>query len=246
MLASTGFLCARTIVGNNAIFAIPAIAQAIKTCADPGGGASLGLPVTESACEGKAAIGSASRFEFPVWKTINIGTYRNVNAVRQAFNATPHPIRVDDWANEILGRTSFRHSDTMLDLIVTNVSALGFDADGAPLKDIYARAEQLGLALCPPEVGPILRLDYLDQPADEYLRIAMNSIARYSGDPVDFTVGNDGARLLLLGGDAHSDIIALEGISFVFVRPVNGKRQSRVPFKTLEKLQTSLSLLADF
>ena len=50
MLASTGFLCARTIVGNNAIFAIPAIAQAIKTCADPAAGASLGLPVTESAC----------------------------------------------------------------------------------------------------------------------------------------------------------------------------------------------------
>jgi hypothetical protein len=58
--------------------------------------------------------------------------------------------------------------------------------------------------------------------ADEYLHIAMNSIARYSGDLVDFTVGNDGARLLLLGGDAHSDIIALEGISFIFVRPVNG------------------------
>ena len=51
MLASTGFLCARTIVGNNAIFAIPAIAQAIKTCADPAAGASLGLPVTESACK---------------------------------------------------------------------------------------------------------------------------------------------------------------------------------------------------
>jgi hypothetical protein len=79
--------------------------------------------------------------------------------------------------------------------------------------------------------------------ADEYLHIAINRIARYTGICSYFTVGNDGARLLLLGGDAQ---MALEGISFVFVRPVNGKRQSRVPFNTLEKLQTSLSLFADF
>ena len=40
---------------------------------------------------------------------------------------------------------------------------LGFP-DGATTAQLFKRASELGLELCPPELGPHLRLEYLDQP----------------------------------------------------------------------------------
>ena len=66
---------------------------------------------------------------------------------------------------------------------------LGFP-NGATLKEIYAKAKDLGLELCPAEVGPLLRLNYPDQPNGEYLRIAMETIndsdGRASSDALHF------------------------------------------------------------
>jgi hypothetical protein len=96
---------------------------------------------------------------------------------------------------------------------------LGFGEDGATVQEIYARALQIGLELCPAEVGPILRLNYLDQPVGEFLNIAMRPIARYDGELVDLTVGNGGAGLLLIGGDGEPGLVLAGRIRFVFVRP---------------------------
>src|SRR6516162_10106851 len=97
----------------------------------------------------------------------------------------PPPIDVDGpttpfchleaLANEIIGRPAFALSRTRteVDLVVLSISALGLGKQGASLKDIYARAKLLGFALCPPEVGPQLRLQYIDQPLGEVLHIAM-------------------------------------------------------------------------
>jgi choline dehydrogenase-like flavoprotein len=85
--------------------------------------------------------------------------------------------RQSGWANEVLGRIAFSHADTKLDLVMTTVSALGLGERGASLRDIFARASQLGLALCPAEVVPALRLAYFDQPLGEYLHIAMEPVA---------------------------------------------------------------------
>ncbi len=43
------------------------------------------------------------------------------------------------------------------------VGDLGFP-EGTTTGELYARAAQYGLALCPPELGPYFRLAYLDQP----------------------------------------------------------------------------------
>jgi hypothetical protein len=87
------------------------------------------------------------------------------------------------------------------------------------LADIYARARQLGFELCPAEVGPQLRLQYLNQPLGEFLHIAMAPIARYSGEPIDFTIANGGAGLILIAGDAHPNFIMLSTMRFVFIGP---------------------------
>jgi hypothetical protein len=62
-----------------------------------------------------------------------------------------------------------------LNLIRLTVKDLGF-SNSATTQEIYHRAEELDLELCPAETGPNLRLNYLDQPSGEYFRIAMKQI----------------------------------------------------------------------
>jgi hypothetical protein len=75
--------------------------------------------------------------------------------------------------------------------------------NGATTEQIYKKAEELGLELCPPETGPTIRLDYgkifkKDQPRGEHLAIAMKQISDSDGSPFVFYVERnvDGKRWL--------------------------------------------------
>ena len=63
-----------------------------------------------------------------------------------------------------------------IDTVRLKVSDLGFDSGNPTTDEIYERAEKLGLELCPAETGPHLRLEWIDQPLDDYLWIAMKQI----------------------------------------------------------------------
>jgi len=174
-----------------------------------------------------------------VWRTVALGTYRSVNVLREALDTTqcglaeptasagPRTPRcvLGESAAEAIGRPAFSLSRTRseINLAVVTVSQLGFP-EGASLADVYARARQIGLELCPAEVGPLLRLQYLDQPLGEFLHVAMKPIAAYGGGLVDFTLANTGAGLTLLGGDGRPDLVMHPGVRFVFVRPVQVAR----------------------
>jgi hypothetical protein len=157
--------------------------------------------------------------ELPIWKTVTVGLHRGVNAVRKAFDDAR--IAVGDSADEVLGRPAFTFTNERreLDLVVLSVAALGFGVEGGTLADIHARAIQLGFELCPEEVGPHLRLQYLNQPVGEFLHVAMKPQRTYGGDLVDFTLANSGAGLALLGGSARPDLLIPRNVVFVFVRP---------------------------
>ncbi|OGI16847.1 MAG: hypothetical protein A3J63_00070 [Candidatus Moranbacteria bacterium RIFCSPHIGHO2_02_FULL_40_12b] len=76
--------------------------------------------------------------------------------------------------------------------IKIKVRDLGFP-DGATTEEIYKKAEDLGLELCPPETGPNIRLNYekifkKEQPRGEYFWIAMKQIAASDGGPHVFRV----------------------------------------------------------
>jgi hypothetical protein len=171
--------------------------------------------------------------ETSIWKTITVGGSKGVNAIRAAIETAPCSIWFSEEADEILGRPAFPFikAPVELDLVVLSVSELGFgnpassdDAElGASvqvsLRDIYVRAVSLGFELCPAEVGPALRLDYLDQPLGEFLHIAMKPVARYTGELVNFVIGGGGLGLLLVGGNGDPDVIQPGVVSFVFVRP---------------------------
>jgi hypothetical protein len=168
---------------------------------------------------GSEATSRKAITEIPVWKRITLGTYKGPNAVRNAFDAAR--MHIGDTADEILGRPAFPFSRTKieLDLVVVTAADLGFPMGATPVAEIYGRAMQFGLELCPAEVGPQLRLQYVNQPVGEFLHIAMVPIATYHGNPVDLTVGNGGAGLLLVGGDASPDLMLHSKVKFVFVRP---------------------------
>lgn len=183
--------------------------------------------------------------ETPVWKRIRLGTYKNVNLLREDLDsldcgtvAVPQvatvgevgpaakkpgqpPCNLGGTAAEIIGRPAFALSKSRasLDLVVLTPADLGLAGTSVEVAAVYARAALLGFALCPAEVGPQLRLQYLDQPLGEALHIAMQPIARYTSEPTVFAIINGGAGLLLVGSDGDLDLVVPTTRRFVFVRP---------------------------
>ena len=64
----------------------------------------------------------------------------------------------------------------------------------------------------------MLRLQYLDQPHGEFLEIAMNPVAKYTGELIRLSVARAGTGLLLLGGDGDPAATVLVAVRLVFVR----------------------------
>ncbi|MGO4511465.1 hypothetical protein AB4Z51_31090 [Bradyrhizobium sp. 2TAF36] len=124
---------------------------------------------------------------------------------------------VPTWKTIAVG--TFGNSFAYVELLVVSAVQLGFKTDSVPLAVIYARARQLGLELAAAEVGPQLRLQYLDQPMGEFLIVGMQPIKTWSGEPVVLNVANGGAGLILIGQDGRDDAEIPATSRFLFVRP---------------------------
>ena len=107
---------------------------------------------------------------------------------------------------------------TNADLVEMSVAALGFDRS-TRYDAICARALELGLELCPAEVGPQLRLQYTDQPMNSYLRIAMKAISDRGGDPRVFRVDRVDDDLWLYTDYGKPFYVWGTDFRFVFLRP---------------------------
>ena len=138
--------------------------------------------------------------EFPTWKTVKMGTYKDANDFTIAFKK--YGFRISDWAGDILKKITLADTETEIELVLVTVADLGFTK--ATRRDaIYNRAKELGLDLVPAEVGPQLRLAYTDQPMGEWLLMAMEPIADSDGDLDVFDVERygDGQWLFANYGD---------------------------------------------
>src|SRR4051794_1879198 len=84
-----------------------------------------------------------SAFAVPVWKSITVGTFANSFALINALDAAG--CGIGDLAQETLARPAFTvgTKKTTVELFSVSAAELGFQADTAPLADIYARARQL-------------------------------------------------------------------------------------------------------
>ena len=96
--------------------------------------------------------------------------------------------RISDVAKQMLEKTAFSKESKEYELVSFSVASLGFP-NGATVKDIFAKGQELGLELCPAEVGPNLRLQYQDQSNGEYLYLAMETITDADGYPKVWFVG---------------------------------------------------------
>lgn len=74
-------------------------------------------------------------------------------------------VALNKYAEELFASELFFVSEARysLDIVETSVERLGFPR-GATMGELLARAGSLSLGVCPLELGPCLRLEYLDQP----------------------------------------------------------------------------------
>ena len=153
------------------------------------------------------------------WKTIKLGTGLN-NADDFCRAIKDCRMRISDWANDIIGTPGFvvAAGGVEVDLVKVTVGELGFK-DGARRDQIYARAKELGLELCPPEVGPQLRLQYKDQPNGEWIIIGMKPIRHSDGNLSVFNVEHNDRGQWLDGNGGSPDYISSAGNRWLFVRP---------------------------
>ena len=153
--------------------------------------------------------------KLPTWRTITIGAHSSLATLGQSL--ANGGFRVSDFANRLLGKMKLVRAAKKLELVVVTVAELGFP-NGATFAQIVKVAKQLGLSLCPAEVGPALRLDYKDQPNGEWLRIAMKPVTDSGGGLRVFGVGHDSGGLWLGTLWFRPECVWGPGARWVFVR----------------------------
>jgi hypothetical protein len=122
-------------------------------------------------------------------------------------------IWVGDYAKDLLDKTEYSKEQKQYKLVQFTVGQLGFP-QGATTDQIYAKAQELGLKLCPAEVGPQLRLSY---PGKDWKLIAMKQISGRRGSPDVFSLYSDDSELELLAYYASPSSRWGSGNQFVFL-----------------------------
>lgn len=127
----------------------------------------------------------------------NINSPESAQAALEGKN-----MHLDGLAKDILlkmSKTDFSPEKQEYNLVRFTVADLGYP-DGATTEEIYARAEKLGLNLCPAEVGPQLRLQ---SSSHEWMLIAMEPIFASGGYPRVFGLDGRGGQLELIARSAE-------------------------------------------
>ena len=100
-------------------------------------------------------------------------------------------MKINDYAKFMMKSKEFKLQikSEKIDTVRLKVKDLFGDNQNHTTEEIYKKAEEFILELCPPEVGPHYRLAYKDQPMGEWFYIAMNQIADPVRSPDVFGLG---------------------------------------------------------
>ncbi|MEK7498554.1 MAG: hypothetical protein AAB611_01690 [Patescibacteria group bacterium] len=110
---------------------------------------------------------------FPTWKTIWLGTHKDIKSFRIAFMVAGTNVYKQVYS--ILSNIPLSKKKMRIGLVKVTVAELGLRG-GANYKYIISRARELGLDYCPAEVGPQLILQHKHRPYYECFHIAMEPV----------------------------------------------------------------------
>jgi len=116
-----------------------------------------------------------------------------INAESAEAALTSHNIFLSGYAKDLVKKTEFSQKSATYHLVQFTAAQLGLK-NVSTTDEIYTKAQQLGLELCPAEVGPHLRLQYK---GNDWKSIAMKPISGRGGDLDVFDLDVDEAGLLL-------------------------------------------------
>ncbi len=127
-------------------------------------------------------------------------------------------ISLNRYAEVLFEDPAFVTSETSQWVLATEVTVaeLGLTA-GATSVEIYDRARGVGLHLCPLELAPHFRLQFLDQSEGPYLTVASTKTKDDDAYPNGFYLRRKDTRLWLRGYRATSDYIWEPASRFVFL-----------------------------
>lgn len=113
----------------------------------------------------------------------------------------PYPYQVSKSALEMLNSLQFaaalkNETRKRLTLAKVTVSELGFPHGGYRF-EVFRQARILGLDLCPPQVGPILRIILTYARKNRFLEIAMEPIDAWEGKHAFYLTGESNNRWVL-------------------------------------------------
>lgn len=161
--------------------------------------------------------------------TVKIGTHKTIKSLREDLEK--NNCKISSFAEGIVSKVTLAKKPETLNLEVWSGEELGLE-DRATTSDIYAAAKKQGLEPCPAEVGPQLRLQYLDQPKYEYLLVGMELLTDSDGFLRLFYIAHDVDGLWLYGSFGRADYQWCASYRWCFVR------KSRAPL-SLEPFDSS-------
>lgn len=164
------------------------------------------------------------RSVFRVFKSIQLGNEDFRTGQDFCHTLQAQHFCLDSGVEEMLDQPDFRvaHKFAEVDLVIVKTRDLDsyqFNFGGRYF-DICRRAFLYGLELCPAEVGPRLRLQYIEQPEGEPLLLAMMAIRGSYGHLCGFKLDNDRYRGPgIYSYDCSPDRVWYSNTLFVFARP---------------------------
>jgi hypothetical protein len=183
-----------------------------------------------------ALVHTAAADSFKTWKTIKLGTgTASGPAFADALKAKGVTVTTGGTTNsaeELLGKADFAIAaqPTSVELIRVTPRELGFDKRKPEHDLLYKKAKELGLGACSLEVGPQLRLQYLNQPKGEMLFVGIQKEANYAMNRLSYALSNETKKKpgLYLDGYAPDSQIELDA-QWVFCRSADAEAAAAAP-----------------